>query len=873
MDATDLLEPVLGNGIRLTNFFNGRILTAEDLRTDQQGNRAQHRQLARALGEGVAHGLEVAAATPAGGAPALSIQPGLALNRDGDAVALGKAIELRLVTAREAANAEAGLFAVCQARSDPLELTNVGLYVLTACPASGLSGERAPMAEFGSEGVAGSCASRWALEGVRFSVAPLPLAPAGEAPGALATGLAALVEEVEENLDLVLRGGASDTPAVRTALDRALSKLRNGAAYLCFGVDRLAALRAVPLTEAGGFPEPAYGAVDGMRERKELAACEVPLALFFLSRRGVEWVDAWAVRRPVVPALSAGTLALLFDRRREAESRAMLLQFQQHAADLMKSSLSKSALTLVRAGDYFRYLPPVGVLPVLRPGASRGFTSAAFLKGFFSPSPVQVDGAHLEAAVRDALAGPPLDLSQKGAVVVYRARENLPAEDGTLPGQPYEVFVNRDAQRPREKDGVTLVFQQAALVYRGVVKRRLFIPLDAGNDASAARVTVPAAVQDVTGTALQLATLAAAGRLPTRDALDAFLQLHAVQDELAGVLLAMSTLPNALDRNAFATQLRTLLNVTGAAGTPALRTAAQQRDLPGAVKAQEGINQLVGTWSGEGLAMGFIDVSYVSSPDGDTLALGSMQAFEYRFAVANLTDKTLALELEALVTAAAGDWTGLATVRGTRGGSTITQLTLAPDAAADVFVAVRVPPGAQAGPATLSLTANAGTLQNKTDTAVRALTVGSGPTAPVTRSVQIVGIVPTPASAQVTVGAVRSYEVTLLYNAEEGPSTAQFNLRLVATGASGAAVNEWGVSFFGESAPAATVGAVRTAATLRTLTSGVTAANTASARMRAPTVGSPSPKAVQVQLLVESVNLDPAVSAQSSTWTLTLPGS
>src|SRR5690554_4458795 len=98
METTRLLEPVLTNGLRSTHFFNGRVLTAQDLRTDQEAGRDRGRRLARALGEGVAHGLEVGIADAAGGQPLLRIEAGLGFNRNGDAVELRDPVALRLVT-------------------------------------------------------------------------------------------------------------------------------------------------------------------------------------------------------------------------------------------------------------------------------------------------------------------------------------------------------------------------------------------------------------------------------------------------------------------------------------------------------------------------------------------------------------------------------------------------------------------------------------------------------------------------------------------------------------------------------------------------------------------------------------------------------
>lgn len=876
MDFTELLEPVLTNGIRVNNFFNGRVLTAEDLRAEQQANRAQHRQLALALGEGVANGLEVRAGTADDGTPVLTVSPGLAFTREGDAVALGREARVRLVAEARAAEADAGLFAVCRPRSDTLELTDVGLWILSASPASGLSAERAPVVELEGDGVAGACASRWAQEGARFSVAPLPLAAAGTTPTPLAAELAELVEDVEEDVERVLRGGASDTPAVRERLARTLSVLRSGAAYLCFGADTLAERRASPLAD-DGFPDARHGAVDGMRGRGEVKGCEVPLALFYLSARGIEWVDAWAVRRPPVPALTAGALSVLPGSRGEAEAVAMLLQFQAHADDLAGSGLTGAQLIALQARQWFRFLPPVGLLPTLGPGATRGFGAAAFLAGYATGSPAQLPGSQVERVIRDALLGPPLDLSARGAALLYRSRENLPG-GGRTPA-PVVVFVNREAQPSRQRDPVAQVFQQTWTVYRGLLKRRVFLPLDAGNDASAARIAITTAVQDVMATALQNATLAAGGRLPTSDVPDGFLALHSFQEEL-GVLLqtGIAGVPDTQNRAAFAAQLRGLLN-TAVPGGPSLRAAATQGDVLASVRAQEIINQFVGSWSGEGVAMGFIDVTYAGSPDGDTLVQGSPDTFEYRFQVANHTDKSLTIELTpsatgggAAASGTAADWTAHLQVRAARGGQAISEVALAPAASVDVFVAVTVPPGAQAGPVTLTLLAATGAPHNKSDTAQRTLTVGAEPTAPVTRSIEIVSITPAAANATVTAGQMRTWDVILRYDADEGPEQAQFRLALTGTAPSAGQAAEWAIGFFGGTAATGTT-ATRTAETTRTLPAGQNDPMQLRLQVRAPTSAGGGPKTLQLRFRAESVDLPAGeqISVESATWTLTLP--
>src|SRR5262249_50056447 len=115
MDVAQLLEPVLTGGIKDAHFFNGRILTADDLRTMQAAARQHNAQLGRAIGDGVAYGLEV---TPAAGAAAsatsvvLHVNRGLALNRLGEQIALSAAVDVALVRSPAAADVE-GLFQVC----------------------------------------------------------------------------------------------------------------------------------------------------------------------------------------------------------------------------------------------------------------------------------------------------------------------------------------------------------------------------------------------------------------------------------------------------------------------------------------------------------------------------------------------------------------------------------------------------------------------------------------------------------------------------------------------------------------------------------------------------------------------------------------
>src|SRR5213595_773753 len=88
--TNNLLTPILNDRTRSVNFFNGRLLTGEDLTAEQKANRVAHGLLGQAVGSGVSHGLEVAEATLSSTkqSPVLAIRQGLAFNRNGAALLL-----------------------------------------------------------------------------------------------------------------------------------------------------------------------------------------------------------------------------------------------------------------------------------------------------------------------------------------------------------------------------------------------------------------------------------------------------------------------------------------------------------------------------------------------------------------------------------------------------------------------------------------------------------------------------------------------------------------------------------------------------------------------------------------------------------------
>jgi hypothetical protein len=414
MSVAQLLEPVLTDGIRDTHFFNGRVLTADDLRTLQKAARLHDAQLGRAIGDGVVHGYDVSLLSidPVTGRVVLRVSAGLAFDATGQPVALNASVDLQLVVGTEAPVAEGG-FTVCL--PPRTEFTNEGLYVLTVMAATGLEG-RAVMVELGEEGVGSKCASRYAVEGVKFGIVSVPLPAAADAGTVLGELIAALQ-----------RLPAAAPPAGTDALANPdLSIVRNAFAYACYGSEQRETEAADPLATLGARR---YGLLDTLRDTKLLSTCEVPIAGLLWRPTGLDFIDAWAVRRPIAPA----------SRRRMAEGWAMFRQFQVQIDELLRSGLATFDLAVIQARQRFRFLPPVGLLPAAAPGV-RGFTEEAFFFGLPRRQTEHVDGALLDALVMTSLLHEPIDLPDDELVWVYRFWQNAIPRSGVAPPQPCLVF-------------------------------------------------------------------------------------------------------------------------------------------------------------------------------------------------------------------------------------------------------------------------------------------------------------------------------------------------------------------------------------------------------------------------------------------------
>src|SRR5271169_2661372 len=227
--ATNLQTPVLNTRTRSVNFFNGRLLTGEDLTTEQQANCAARALLGQALGTGVVYGFEVnestVSSTPQ--TPVLAVTKGLALNRNGASLLLSSDVQVSLTQPATAPTASSSAFQPCAPMQTGSYVAGSGVYLLTVAPAS----EKEGLAQVsGTNTSTAPCNTDYTADGVQFR----------------------LVQIAVSQADL------SDP-----------NHLQNAIAYRCFGVGSWDTLLAA---SSGVAPSP-YGLVDQLRQTQVLTDC------------------------------------------------------------------------------------------------------------------------------------------------------------------------------------------------------------------------------------------------------------------------------------------------------------------------------------------------------------------------------------------------------------------------------------------------------------------------------------------------------------------------------------------------------------------------------------------------------------------------
>jgi hypothetical protein len=350
------------------------LLSGEDLSQEQAAHREARQHLGRALGDGIAQGLEVVetagASTPT--SPVVTVSAGLAINRCGQTLSLAHHVDVSLVRPVNGVDpAASGLtFAECQPPEGGVYVAGAGVYLLTIAPATTSEG-RAPVNGLGN--TTASCNTRYTVEGVQFRLLQLDLSTA----------------ELGDP-----------------------TRLRSLLALRCFGPDALRAFSSDPF---GPLPE-RYGLLDELRPNR-LTDGDVPLAVVYWTADGIQFVDVWSVRRCVTAPCVTGRWALVAGERRRSEATAMFLQFQDHIQNLRATETNLDTLV---ATQRFVYLPPVGFLPSAQDGAAAGITYTKFFDQQAYHPPVFIEESVIEPLIRAALPYPPINLEQQDPIRLYQ---------------------------------------------------------------------------------------------------------------------------------------------------------------------------------------------------------------------------------------------------------------------------------------------------------------------------------------------------------------------------------------------------------------------------------------------------------------------
>jgi hypothetical protein len=385
VDTVSLDTAFVDHGVPHVAFWNGRVLTAEDLRAEQAANQQARRRLGRAVGAGVVSGLAV---RPAVDAAQVEVTSGVAVDRLGQTIELPVDICLSLVVPPDTAHGD-GVFTVCEPiASSP---TGTGVYLLVVRSASGSRSSVAGVPAFGS-GVATECGPRYTVDGVSFRLVGVDAHSLAQASGHDPADLAVL--------DAI--GTGAEAPTARNVLAHLFLASRAWPARLGdpFGVDPEAI-------------EP--GALAALLE-DQVSSCEVPIALITWSFGGVDQVDTWAVRRPPTAALELTAVQALVGRSRELTGRATYCQFQDQLAAVL-DGLGASGRTGFRLVDRFRHLPAAGLVPVARAGRA-GF-SADVLDGLVTRAPLPLEPARVGALLDESVHHGSVDAESGEVLTVY----------------------------------------------------------------------------------------------------------------------------------------------------------------------------------------------------------------------------------------------------------------------------------------------------------------------------------------------------------------------------------------------------------------------------------------------------------------------
>jgi hypothetical protein len=143
----------------------------------------------------------------------------------------------------------------------------------------------------------------------------------------------------------------------------------------------------------------------------QISASLLPLAMVYLQRGVIAWIDPYLVRRDSGPQYSGLRLGLTDP----ASQQAFLLQFDSQLQETVSTRQSSGTSASFAAADYFQALPPAGRFPLAALSLSTTATTQTFAQSFFPQqldvrlSVIPVD--EIPALIEDSMSLPPIDLT------------------------------------------------------------------------------------------------------------------------------------------------------------------------------------------------------------------------------------------------------------------------------------------------------------------------------------------------------------------------------------------------------------------------------------------------------------------------------
>ncbi|SFO50171.1 IPT/TIG domain-containing protein [Geodermatophilus obscurus] len=412
----------LTGGLERVSWWNGRILTAEDMTDHQRAVDEADRRLGRTGGAGVVDGLFVSR-RPDG--RSVDVTAGLAVDETGETLALGTDVTVHLVPPPgPAARTPPADFVACRTVPQAATVAGTGVYLLTIASAAGSRGAAPGSAATGVG--ASACGPRFDVAGVQFRLVEIDIGGLAEAGGHGKGDLGVLAS---------LRSRRRDP------------RLRNVIAHVL--LDTL--VRARSLLAPFGPPGRYTPALQRLADGGTLAACEVPLAVVVWAGDRADFVDTWAARR--TPSTAPGAWPSAFIGARGSDGGLpVLLQFADHLGALVGPGVPPAGRLTREARQHFRYLPPAVLLPLVERSGQQGVDPSVFLTGLRVRDGGSMVAGRVWPLLTASLTAPVVDLDADVVLHSYTVEEAVDAGAG----QPYLVLAAdhlRHLATPPVEDG------------------------------------------------------------------------------------------------------------------------------------------------------------------------------------------------------------------------------------------------------------------------------------------------------------------------------------------------------------------------------------------------------------------------------------